>query len=153
MSWRTKSAADPRKVIEKRSIYAAVFRAFRPLSQPAARFRQNVWQSGVLKTSGESYEFLARRARGVGVNESDSATESRVLSRSPHNGTGWSSKSSTSRRCHPDPLTCRRRVYSRAQLWRRLESVAADHPCDRAHERRRARHWSAPGWGGGRIAR
>src|ERR1700734_884019 len=38
---------------------AADFRACDPLSPPAARFRQDVWQSGVLKASEESYEFLA----------------------------------------------------------------------------------------------
>jgi hypothetical protein len=31
---------------EKRSISAADFRAFNPLSQPEAAFRENVWQSG-----------------------------------------------------------------------------------------------------------
>src|SRR5580704_16700065 len=130
-------AASRRAKIVSKS--AADFRAFDPLSQPEAAFRENVWESGVLKASRESHEFLARRTRRVDVNEGDSGNESRVLSRSPHSGTAWSSRSLTSRRCHPDPLTCRRRVYWRAQPWRPLESVGRDHPYDLARERRRDR--------------
>jgi hypothetical protein len=45
---------------------AADFRAFDPFSQFEAGFRHNVWESGVLKASRESYEFLAGLTGGSG---------------------------------------------------------------------------------------